>query len=115
MRTFTRPAAVIVFFVIALVPVAFFGHGGPGRLNSYTPLARAPFPNYFAPHTFRRMGDWFEDRIGLRNTLVEIGTQLNLAILRVSTNRNVLIGNHGWLFWSDYEKEPAVMMLANDC
>ena len=97
--------------MIALVPVALFGHGGPGRLNSYGPLARAPFPNYFAPHTFRRMGDWFEDRIGLRNTLVEIGAQLNVAILRVSTNRNVLIGNHGWLFWSDYEKEPAVMML----
>jgi hypothetical protein len=57
------------------------------------------------------MGDWFEDRIGLRNMLVEIGAQLNLAILGVSTNRNVLIGNHGWLFWSDYEKEPAVMML----
>jgi hypothetical protein len=57
------------------------------------------------------MGDWFEDRIGLRNALVESGAQFNLAILRVSTNRNVLIGNQGWLFWSDYEKEPAVMML----
>jgi alginate O-acetyltransferase complex protein AlgJ len=111
MRTFTRPLTVIVFFVIALVPVALFGHGGPGRLNSYGPLARAPFPSYFAPHTFRRMGDWFEDRIGLRNVFVEIGAQLNLAILRISTNRNVLIGNDGWLFWSDYEKEPAVRML----
>jgi hypothetical protein len=57
------------------------------------------------------MGDWFEDRIGLRNTLVEIGAQLNLEILRVSTNRDVLIGNGGWLFWTDYEKKPAVMML----
>ena len=57
------------------------------------------------------MGHWFADRIGLRNPSVEIGALLNLAILRISTNRNVLIGNHGWLFWSDYEKEPAVMML----
>ena len=37
MRTFTRTATVIVFFMIALVPVALFGHGGPGRLNSYGP------------------------------------------------------------------------------
>jgi hypothetical protein len=110
MRTLTRPLTMIVFFVIALVPVVLFDHGGPGHLSPYQ-LARAPFPNYFAPHTFRQMGDWFADRIGLRNLFVEIGALLNLEILRISTNRNVLIGNHGWLFWSDYEKEPAVMML----
>jgi len=111
MRTLTRPATVIVFFVLALVPLVLFDHGGPGRLSAYGQLARAPFPDKFTPHVFRRMGDWFEDRLGLRNLLVEIGAQLNLGILRVSTNRNVLIGNDGWLFWSDYEKKPAVMML----
>jgi alginate O-acetyltransferase complex protein AlgJ len=110
MRTLTRPVTVIVFFVLALAPLALFDHGGTGRLSSYQ-LSRAPFPDKLTPHVFRRVGDWFEDRIGLRNLLVEMGAELNLGILRISTNRNVLIGNDGWLFWSDYEKKPAVRML----
>ena len=112
MRTLTRPAAVLIFFLFALLPVILFDHGGPGPdLDSYGQNVRARFPDKLAPHTFRFLSDWFVDRIGLRNLLVAIGAELNLAILRVSTNRNVLIGNDGWLFWSDYEKKPATMML----
>ena len=113
MRAFTRPSiTVLVFFVLALVPVIAFDHGGPGYdLGSYGQVARAPLPKKIASDMFRRLGDWFIDRIGMRNLLVEIGGELSLGVLRISTNRNVLIGHHGWLFWNDYEKLPAVEML----
>jgi hypothetical protein len=113
MRSLTRPAAVLCFFLLALAPVAFFGHGGPGPdLDSYgRMIERARFPEKFTPRTFRLLADWFVDRIGLRNLLVAIGAELNLAILHISTNRNVLLGSDSWLFWTDNEKEPAIMML----
>ena len=61
-------ATLIVFLALALLPVAVFGYAGPwpgGEAPQFRPLA--PFPRNLAPNTFRRIGDWFSDHLGLRN------------------------------------------------
>ncbi len=112
MRSLTRPAAFVMFFALALVPHVFFGlnelWSGRGSLDMGR---QAPFPDKLVPNTFRRISDWFDDRIGLRYFFIQLGSDFNVVLLRLSINRAVVIGRNDWLFVADDDGRPAVAMV----
>lgn len=112
MRSLTRPAAVVMFFALALVPLAFFGVNelwqGRGSLEL---VRQAAFPDKLASNTFRRISDWFNDRIGLRYFFIQLGSDLDVGLLHLSINRAVIIGRDDWLFFTDDADQPAVKMV----
>ncbi len=73
------------------------------------PTARAPFPQRLTPHVYREFDLWFIDRIGLRLTLVSAGAAFHVGLLQRSTDRRVVFGRDGWLFYTDDEHRPATM------
>jgi alginate O-acetyltransferase complex protein AlgJ len=112
MRTLTRPAAVVMFFALALVPLTLFGVNELWHGRRTLELGKqAAFPDKLAPNTFRRISDWFNDRIGLRYYFVQLGSDLNVRLLHLSINRAVTIGRDDWLFYTDDEDRPAVSMV----
>jgi alginate O-acetyltransferase complex protein AlgJ len=110
MRRFTQSLACIVFWLLSLLPVALFTIDGPwpgvGELRM---RAREPFPQRITPHIFRDLDRWFIDRIGLRLSLVSTGAAFHIGLLQRSTDRRVVIGRDGWLFWIDDGNGPATM------
>ena len=112
MRSLTRPLAVIMFFALASMPVILFGvDGSPYGGGSLELREQAPFPMGWAPHMFRRMSDWFNDRIGLRQPLFRLGSDMNIILWRSSTNRRVVLTTDNWLFFTDEDDQPAFLML----
>jgi hypothetical protein len=104
LRRITRPAAVVVFFALALVPVAFFGATDPWADG--TPretAARKPFPQVLAASTFRRIAEWFNDREGLRFPLLRLGLDWSMTVWQPRVRGSVILGRGSWLFWSDDE------------
>jgi alginate O-acetyltransferase complex protein AlgJ len=110
-RAITRPAAVIVFFALALVPVALFGVNGPWPGRGEPLLAPpAAFPPNLTSNTFRRISAWFDDRVGLRYPLLKLGSEMSVAVWRPRTMRNTIIGRDPWLFSSDDESRHVALM-----
>ena len=96
-----RSATLLVFLVLALLPVALFGHAGPwpgGEAPQFRPLA--PFPPRLAPNTFRRIGDWFADHLGLRNPLLVIGSELSWQTWRPRVRAGAMVGRNAWIFYA---------------
>jgi alginate O-acetyltransferase complex protein AlgJ len=110
MRKFTQPLACIVFWLLSLVPLALFTVEGawPGA-DKIQLRPRAPFPQRVTPHINREFDRWFIDRIGLRLTLVSAGAAFHVGLLQRSTDRRVVIGRDGWLFYTDDEHRPATL------
>lgn len=112
MRSLTRLATIVMFFSLALVPLAFFGvndlwHGaGPLELAK-----QAEFPRKLTPDMFRRISGWFNDRIGLRYFFIKLGSDLDVGLLHSSISRDVIIGREGWLFYTDDDDRPAITMV----
>jgi hypothetical protein len=110
MRTFTRSLPCVVFWLLCVLPLAFFTVDGPSPGARPLPMReRAPFPSRVAPHVFREFDNWFVDRIGLRRSLVSTGAAFHVGLLRRSTDRRVVIGRDGWLFYTDDDHKPATM------
>lgn len=111
MRKFTQPLACGVFWLLSLLPLALFTNDGSWPLARDLKLhARAPFPSRFTMGIFGGALDrWFIDRIGLRLPLVATGAAINVGLLQRSTDRRVLIGRDGWLFYTDDRSRPATM------
>lgn len=111
MRTITRPAAVALFFVLTLMPVALFGVNGPWPGRGEPLLAPpAPFPPSLTSNTFRRIGGWFGDRIGLRYPLLKLGSEISVAVWQPRVFRDTIFGRYPWLFSSDDESRHAALM-----
>ena len=110
MRRFAQPLACIVFWLLCVLPLALFTIDGPWpgarELRMHT---RGPFPQRITPHIFREFDRWFIDRIGLRRSLVSIGAAFHVGLLQRSTDRRVVIGRDGWLFYTDDGNGPATM------
>ena len=99
MRSLTRLGAIGMFFALALVPLAFFGVNELWHGSGSLELAKqAEFPHKLTPDMFRRISDWFNDRIGLRYFFIKLGSALNVGLLHSSISRDVIIGREGWLF-----------------
>lgn len=110
MRKFTRPLSSIVFAVLSLLPLALFTVEGPWPGPGEIKLQpRAPFPHRVIPQVFREIDRWFADRIGLRLPLLSAGAAFHVGLLRRSTDRRVVIGRDGWLFWTDDSDKVATM------
>jgi hypothetical protein len=110
MRKFTQPLACSVFWLLSLLPLALFTIDGswPGA-RELRMHARTPFPHRITPHIFREFDRWFIDRIGLRLSLVSTGAAFHVGLLQRSTDRRVVIGRDGWLFYTDDGNGPATM------
>jgi hypothetical protein len=110
-RTITGPAAVILFFALALLPVALFGVNGPWPGRGEPLLAPpAAFPPNLTSNTFRRISTWFGDRIGLRYPLLKLGSEMPVAVWQPRMIRNTIIGRYPWLFSSDDESRHVALM-----
>ena len=102
MRKFTQPLACSVFWLLSLLPLFLFTIDGSWPLARELRMqTRAPFPQRITPHVFREVDRWFIDRIGLRLPLVSTGAAIHVGLLQHSTDRRVLIGRTGWLFYTD--------------
>ena len=68
---------VIVFLALAVTPAFLIGVNGPW-LGAAMPEMRPlrAFPPNLAPNTFRRIGDWFSDRLGLRYPFLKLGIEV---------------------------------------
>jgi alginate O-acetyltransferase complex protein AlgJ len=108
---FLRYLPFIVFLVLAVLPTALFTITGPwpGPVTpEFGPLR--PFPSGFSSKTFRRIGDWFSDRLGLRWPLLYLGTQVTDRVWQPRVRNSVILGNEPWLFWTDDESHSAARM-----
>jgi hypothetical protein len=110
-RRITRPAAVVVFFALVLVPVVLFGVTDPWADG--TPRAAAapkPFPQVLSASTFRRIAEWFNDRAGLRFPLLRLGLDWSMTVWQPRVRGSVILGSGSWLFWSDDETRHTAVM-----
>lgn len=111
MRSITKPAAVVIFFLLSLAPVALFGQLDPWNAAAgFNHGKLAPFPPNFAPNTFRRIGRWFDERIGLRYPLIMLGNDLRSHVWQPRWRGEALYGRNGWLFYNDNERLAAPLM-----
>lgn len=102
---------VIVFLALAVTPAVLIGVNGPwpgSAMPEFRPLR--PFPPNLAPNTFRRIGDWFSDRIGLRYPLLKLGIEVTARLWQPRVIGGVIVGRGPWLFWSDDETNPTALM-----
>lgn len=102
---------LIVFLAFAVTPALLIGVNGPwpgGAMPEFRPLR--PFPPNLAPNTFRRIGDWFSDRIGMRYPFLKLGTEMTTRLWQPRVVGSVIVGRGPWLFWSDDETQPTAMM-----
>jgi len=110
MRKFTQPLACGMFWLLSLLPLALFTIDGPwpwgGELRMQ---ARAPFPSQITPHVFREFDRWFVSRVGLRRYLIFAGATFHVGFLQRPTDRRVVIGRDGWLFYTDDDHRPATL------
>jgi alginate O-acetyltransferase complex protein AlgJ len=93
---------ILLFFVLLLVPsvaqLLGFSSGIAGENRNL-----APFPKIetmrqakFLP---RMMDDYVDDRFGLRKQLVHLNSLIRYE-LGVSSNKDVIVGKDGWLFYT---------------
>ncbi len=72
--------------------------GGRGLAKPGTWAADSVWSGAFQSQTLR----YLDDRMGFRNSLVRLNSQLNFAVLRMSVFRNVVIGRDHFLFEGGY-------------
>lgn len=111
MRVIRHPA-ILVFLVLSLVPVVFFGINGPWHGGGSGPVLRPPwsFPARLTPEAFRRVSLWFNDRLGLRYPLLVFDSHWRLNVWRLRFRADVLFGHASWLFFNDSPPLPAARL-----
>src|SRR4051794_1977492 len=111
MRALRYPA-ILVFIALALAPAALVGINGPWLGGGAGPYLRAPspFPDRLAPHTFRRVSMWFNDRLGMRYPLMVLDSHWRLNAWRLRFRGDILFGHASWLFFSDDQSAAAARL-----
>ena len=110
-RSLTRRLTVVVYFAVALAPVALLGTDGPwlgkGELQV---RQRTELPGRMGPGVFQALDKWFADRIGLRYPLIYLGTEFHLGVLGRPLDRQVYLAPDNWMFWiEDGDRVPSAM------
>lgn len=111
MRRSLRFLPLIVFLTLAVAPAALFTVTGPWPGPSapeFRPLR--PLPSGFSASMFRRVGDWFSDRIGMRWPLLWLGVETTDRVWQPRVRGSVIVGRDPWLFFADDEGTPPVLM-----
>lgn len=108
---------VIAYLIIMLIPAVFtFLNAGKESVNTENRVL-AEFPsikNEDGLNTafFLELDDWIKDHIGLRSQMVKANTFINTNIYGNSPEESIILGNNGWLYYSDtvkdYINEPTI-------
>jgi hypothetical protein len=96
--------ALVLLFVIGIAApclgtLAGLATGGiPGENRTMAPPPK-PFerPLKMVP---RQIDAWFDDHFGFRNTLLVAHSRIAYAVFGVSSSRDVVLGDDGWLFYA---------------
>ena len=94
-----------VLLLCSLLPLAGLlvaGPSGPAanEILSVPPRLRTS-GGHFNEAFLNDLSDYFGDHFALRQELVTLWSQLNTALLRSSTNEQVVLGTDGWLYFAD--------------
>ena len=110
----TGPAAlafVIVFFVMALVPLVcmpFVREDVSAEKRELAPVPSLMTENGPNLNVLSEAGDYFADHFAFRGTLVDLDATLKQRLLMTSSTSNVVVGSSGWLYYAgtlnDYQR-----------
>ena len=64
-----------------------------------------PFPKILSISYLERVSDFFNDNHGFRNALVFLGSKVMIGIGISSTHHSVIVGEDGWLFFTDDQSD----------
>ena len=111
MRIIRHPT-ILVFLALALAPAVLFGINGPWFGGGTSPFLRSPsaFPQRLTPEAFRRVSQWFNDRLGMRYPLMVLDSHWQLDVWRLRFRGDVLFGRASWLFFNDSPPAPAARL-----
>ncbi|NNF02637.1 MAG: hypothetical protein HKN22_08115 [Bacteroidia bacterium] len=95
---------VLVFIAGMLVPLSVFLLPGMQALGSFDNRALSPAPDLAEDPIFtipEKFSEYFEDRFGFRNELIEMNNDLKAKLFNMSAIPNrVQIGKEGWLYFT---------------
>jgi alginate O-acetyltransferase complex protein AlgJ len=103
LQDFVLPALFLASIALVL---AFTDWAGPSAgvedLEMRRPAPMPPLPRSLAELAAypSRFGEFFADHFGLRQEMIELRGRMALGVLHNSPSPQVVVGSHGWLFYS---------------
>jgi len=102
-RSLFRRLPALAFLLPVFLPLLFLGR--PGLFGSALQENKRPqeFPKTWSIRYPERLSAYFNDNFGFRNALFFLGSRIMFALGVPSTHPSVVVGEDGWLFYTDYE------------
>jgi hypothetical protein len=110
-RTVQRVFIGVFCTLIALPLLTGSWRGGASALTENRLRASLPQVQLLLDDSrayFKALESWFDDRFGLRRTLVEWHNRLKYFALGVSSTPDVIAGRDGWLYWAQQADGDAI-------
>ena len=93
------------FFIMCLIPSCGMLFFGESKAGANEVLAKFPDPvdknGSFNIDYLSGISDWAGDRFAFRQEMITAWSWLNAGLFRTSAEDKVIIGDNGWLFYSE--------------
>ena len=98
---------IIVFFVVMITLPLLSINFGKGVMSTVENRWLAEFPQFFTQdgklrvrELYRGFPDWLNDRIGFRDSFIQLNAKIKLDLLNISPSDRVAVGRDGWFFYA---------------
>lgn len=88
---------ITVFLILCLIPLLLMPLI-PAKAAANEVLAPSPRAGV---HMLEQLSDWFSDRFAFRQEMVTAWAGINAAVFRTSAEKQVILGEDGWLYYAE--------------